>query len=58
MLSLGFSLWLDDLYAVAMVCGHGEKVDGSDSGLGFFRPACMEVSCLLKKILGGWRMLA
>ena len=51
-------LWLGYLYAVEMLFGHGEKVDGSDSGFGFFRPACMEVSCLLKKILGGWRMLA
>jgi hypothetical protein len=40
------------------VANHEEMIDGCDSGVGSFHLAYMEVSCLLKRILGGLKMLA
>jgi hypothetical protein len=57
MLGVDIPLWLGYLYAVEMLFGHGERVGWSGS-VGFFHLACLETSCPLREILGGWGMLA
>jgi hypothetical protein len=56
MLGVDIPLWLDYLYAVEMLFGHGGGLDGLV--VGFFHLACLETSCPLREILGGWGMLA